>query len=386
KHLRRDVNQWSWYTLIIALFIAIPLLAIVVNLFNGVGEMWNHIVTYYLVDYLSNSLFLLAGTGVLCSFLGVSSAWIVCHYDFPFRKWIAWLLFLPLAIPSYIVAYAYVGLLGNGGSLIVCFQRVGLSIQKIELMNLWGLIWVLSCSLYPYVYASTSAVFISYPKSLKETTYLLGATDRRYFFSVALPLAIPALIGGLFLVFMEVLNDYGAAKYYGINTFTTGIFRSWTALEDLQSAIYLSALLVVLVFFINGLTSLYRGKKSYAIKVAPSQHPSNERKPLRGRKKILYGGILLLPILFGLLLPITQLLIWAVLTFDTMFTIDLLWIAGQSFGIALGTSFLILISTLALIYFSRWNHLTVIHPLKKIATIALNPVVRLLMDRARQPH
>ncbi|MGD1847818.1 MAG: ABC transporter permease, partial [Salibacteraceae bacterium] len=216
---------------------AIPLLAIVVYLFDGVGEMWSHISRHYLMSYCTNSLFLLLGTGTLCFLFGTSTAWIVSTYEFPFRKAISWLLFLPLAIPSYIVAYAYVGMLGNGGTLIGWMQGIGLPMERIDMMNIFGLIWVLSCSLYPYVYAGTRAMFSTLPRSLQEASALLGAGQRRYLFSVALPLVLPAIIGGLMLVFMEVLNDYGAAKYYGINTFTTGIFRSWTLLEDLQSAV-----------------------------------------------------------------------------------------------------------------------------------------------------
>ena len=369
KHLKRDISQWSFYTMAIGLFIAIPVFAIVIYLFDGVGEMWKHIVNYFLLDYIQNSLFLLLGTGFLTFFLGTSSAWIVSNYDFPFRRLIEWLLFLPLAIPSYIVAYAYVGLLGNGGSLIACLQSIGFSIQKVEMMNIFGLIWVLSFSLFPYVYASTRTIFKSHPNSIRETAYLLGASNRRYFFSVALPLASPAIIGGLFLVFMEVLNDYGAAKYYGINTFTTGIFRTWTALEDLQSAIYLSALLVVLVFLINSLVNWLRGKRSYAIKVGQQSSVHARRKSLNGSKRIIYPLLLGIPILFGLLLPIAQLSYWAMLTLDTMLNAELFWIAIQSIGVAFSAAFFILITALVLIFFSNWNYLNSIHFIKKVATI-----------------
>jgi iron(III) transport system permease protein len=369
KHFKRDINQWSLYTVTISLFITIPLLAIIIYLFDGTGEMWEHISNHFLWDYISNSLLLLVGTGIISTLFGVSSAWIVSNYEFRFRKWIQWLLFLPLAIPSYIVAYAYVGLLGNGGTFIRLLNSLGISIQKIEMMNHFGLIWILSCSLFPYVYASTRAVFLSFPKSIKESTQLLGASNRRYFFSVALPLASPAIIGGLFLVFMEVLNDYGAAKYYGINTFTTGIFRTWTALEDLQSAIYLSALLVIMVFAINAFVAWRRRKKSYVLKIDTSQQQSATRKTLQGKKGLLYGMILSIPILFGFVLPVIQLIYWAILTFSEMFNADLFWIAMQSIGVALSGAFFIIITSIALIYFSKWNPIKSFQILKKVATI-----------------
>ena len=369
KHLKRDFNQWSLLAVTIALCVAIPLFSIVLNLFSGVGDMWNHIVSHYLLDYISNSVILIIGTGLLTFFFGTSCAWFVAKYEFPFRKWIEKLLFLPLAIPSYIVAYTYVGLFDNGGTIIRGLQALGLPIQKIDFMNIYGLIIVLSFSLFPYVYASARVLFLSLPKSIYESSILLGASNKRYFFSVALPLASPAIIGGLFLVFMEVLNDYGAAKYYGINTFTTGIFRSWTMLEDLQSAVYLSALLVVLVFLIVGIVAWQRGKKSYAIKGNKLQENNFQRKELKSKKRVLYLFILSIPLLFGLVFPVFQLIIWAVQTFDEMFNLDLLWTAIQSLLVAFFAALITLITAVALIYFSKWNHFKKITIFNRIGTI-----------------
>ena len=351
----------------IGLFLALPLLSIVVYLLYGVGEMWGHIVEHFLLDYVSNSLILLVGTGTLTLLFGVTSAWIVANYDFRFRGIIEWLLFLPLAIPSYIVAYAYVGALGNGGTLIGILQSCGISIQKVEMMNIYGLIWVLSCSLFPYVYASCRVFFKSISKSAWESAHLLGASRRRYFFSVALPLSIPAVIAGVLLVFMEVLNDYGAAKYFGINTFTTGIFRTWTALEDLQSAIYLSALLVGLVLVINWLIYFQRGKRSYSFRNGGKETAVRER--LKGYKRFLYPSAVLVPFVFGFLLPVSQLSYWGYLTFESMFSIELLWIAVQSFGVASISAFFVVLVALGLVYFSRWNHISAVQSFKKFATI-----------------
>ncbi len=369
KHIKRDFSQWSLFTVTIGLFVAIPIFSILIYLFDGFGEMWHHIVSHFLFDYIQNSLWLLIGTGLLCFFFGTTTAWIVSNFEFPFRKLIQWVLFIPLTIPSYIMAYTYVGLFGNGGSLIRCFQAIGIPIVKIDMMNIYGLIWILSCSLFPYVYASSRAVFLSFPKEMREASSLLGASNWRHFYSIALPLASPAIIGGLFLVFMEVLNDYGAAKYYGINTFTTGIFRSWTMLEDLQSAVYLSAILILLVFLISSLVNWQRGKKSYVISQSNSTPNSSTRKELKGSKKIFCLFILMIPIVFGFLLPMGQLIYWAVLTCDTMFNMELFWIALESISVAAIATLFIILVALSLIFFSRWNAVKGIHFFKKIATI-----------------
>lgn len=366
KHFKRDLNQWSLYTVAISLFIAIPVFTIVFHLFSDKGEMWDHIVTYFLLDYVLNSIILLFGTGIICFSLGTASAWIVTKYDFPYRKLIEWLLFMPLAIPSYIVAYSYVGLLGNGGTFIRFLNMFGIPIKKIEMMNIYGLIAVLSFSLFPYVYAGTRAMFKSYPNSIRESAYLLGASEIRYFFSVALPLASPAIIGGLFLVFMEVLNDYGAAKYYGINTFTTGIFRTWTALEDIQSSIYLSALLVVLALFLLAIVKWFRGKKSYALKF--NNEDKTKRYNLGGYKKI-YLIVVFIPILAGFVFPVFQLLIWAFQTFEVIFNYALFSLVIQSVFVALVTALITVLTALILIYFSRWSILKTPLFFPKIATL-----------------
>ena len=196
-------------------------------MFDGPGETWGHIVDHLLPDYVKNSLFLVLTCSILVLFLGVTSAWLVARFEFPFRKKMEWLLILPLAIPSYIVAYTYAGIFDYGGTLELIFRSVGLEFIRIEIMNKWGLAFILGISLFPYVYVSARAFFINQANNLLEASTMLGVSEVRSFFKLMLPLARPAIIAGLVLVLMEVLNDYGAAKYYGVNTFTTGIFRSW---------------------------------------------------------------------------------------------------------------------------------------------------------------
>lgn len=371
KHLKRDFNKSSLLIVIISLLLAIPVFAILISLFKGTGEMWEHITSYFLIDYIQNSIILLLGSGIICFVIGTSSAWVVSRYKFKGRKIIEWLLFMPLAIPSYIVAYTYVGLFGYGGSFIKFINYLGFNnIDNIEMMNIYGLVWVLSFSLYPYVYASTRLIFQSYPTRLKDTASLLGASKNKYFFKIALPLASPAIIGGLFLVFMEVLNDYGAAKYYGINTFTTGIFRTWTALEDLQSSIYLSAILVVLVFVLVLIVKWLRGRRSYNLKTYNSNDQDEiYRKDLKGLKKIIFLTIVFVPILFGFLFPFLQLIIWGLQTFESMFNSELLNIGIQTLFLGLSTSIIIVFLATSLIYLSKWNYLKQLNVTSKLATL-----------------
>ena len=370
KHFKRDLNKWTVLLVAVSLFLAIPVFSILISLFRGSGEMWEHITTYFLFDYIKNSIILIFGTGLLTFTIGTSSAWIISRYTFRYKKIIEWLLFMPLAIPSYIVAYTYVGLIGNGGTFIEIMRDFGFSVTRVEMMNIYGLIWVLSFSLYPYVYAGTRTIFQSYPSQLEHTASLLGVSNKKYFLSVALPLASPAIIGGLFLVFMEVLNDYGAAKYYGVNTFTTGIFRTWTALEDLQSSIYLSAILVILVFILVFIVKWSRGRRSYNLtQTNTNQESTDNRVKISGLKKILYLGILLIPILFGFILPLIQLVIWGIQTFDSMFNYDLIILGLESLSLGLFTALLVVFLGCLLIYLSKWNYFKQFNVFSKIATL-----------------
>lgn len=352
----------------IVCIICIPLFTIVGNLFGGVGEMWSHVVEYLLPDYLANSFYLLIGTGTLSLLLGVPSAWFISTYDFPFRTALNWMLYLPLAIPSYIMSYAYVGIFGNGGSGEKLGNLIGLDVFSVSMMNIWGLIFVLSISLYPYVFASSRIMFSSASGSIKESAELLGISHRRYFWKIALPVASPAIFGGLFLVLMEVLNDYGAAKYYGINTFTTGIFRTWTALEDLQTAIYLASILVILVVILMSINKAIRGRKSY---VTPDLSQSNikRQQPTGGLQKV---GILLvcaLPVALGFLLPVLQLGYWATFHIQEQLNTNFLWISSQSVFVAVIASLITVSVTVMLVYFPKWSPLKSLKPLVKLSTV-----------------
>src|SRR5690606_30428862 len=173
-----------------------------------------------LLDYVGNSLFLVFACSLLVLLFGISSAWFVSRFEFPFREQMEWLLILPLAIPLYIVAYAYAGIFDYGGSIELILRSMGFDFIRIDMINKTSLAFILSVSLFPYVYVSARAFFLNQASNLLEASKMLGVGELRSFFNLMLPLARPAIIAGLILVLMEVLNDYGAAQYFGVNTFT----------------------------------------------------------------------------------------------------------------------------------------------------------------------
>ncbi|NQY30888.1 MAG: iron ABC transporter permease [Flavobacteriaceae bacterium] len=356
--------MWSALTLTIVGLIALPILTIAVKLYNGPGESWKHLVDTVLSDYISNSLLLIIGTTILTLLFGVSSAWVVSRYDFRFRKQLEWLLILPLAIPSYIIAYAYAGMFDYGGTI----EKVTFGLlPKFDVMNITGLIWVLSISLYPYVYVAARTFFLNQSGRLFEASKVLGVGELKALKKLIIPLARPAIIGGLVLVLMEVLNDYGAAKYYGVSTFTTGIFRAWFSLEEPETAIYLSALLVAVIFILLGLERWQRNKISYAIN-SKTQVPLIRLMPDKQNKIIIYL-VVGTPVFFGFLIPLIQLVYWALLTYETVLNDDFLSTAIQSFLIAVLAAIVTVIFALALIYFTKWNRLRLLDYITKIGTL-----------------
>lgn len=361
QHIKRDTNKWSMYTLTIVAFIALPIITIAISLWFGPGESWLHLLKTVIADYTLNSLALIVGCTILTTLFGVSCAWLVSRYTFPLRRMLEWLLILPLAIPSYITAYAYAGIFDYDG----WWQQ--LTSLKLDIMNLYGLILVLSISLFPYVYVSTRAVFLFQSNRLIEASKLLGASDVKTFFKVVLPIARPAIFGGLVLVLMEVLNDYGAAKYYGVSTFTTGIFRAWFALEEPNTAVYLSALLLVFVIGLLAIERWKRGKRRFSgnFKSSTQLQALTPKLP----QQIAICIWVSIPVVLGFVLPVIQLVYWSILTYADVANTQFITIALQSLGIALLAAFLIVFVALLVLYIPKWNRLNILKYLSKLTIL-----------------
>jgi iron(III) transport system permease protein len=237
---------WASVWGIVASFALLAPLAVVVSSpLHTPAPHWAHVALEMLPLLLGETLLLLVGVVMLALCIAAPTAWLVSQYQFPGSRFFRWALVLPLAMPTYLNAYVFASLWGPTGLLSTQLEGV-LGIRP-NVVNMPGLCLVLALVLFPYIYLPARAVFGQGMSAELEAGRLLGAGTKRSFLSVALPLAWPALAGGALLVAMETLNDFGAVKYYGIHTLTTGIFRSWGGLYDLGSALRLSALLLGLM-------------------------------------------------------------------------------------------------------------------------------------------
>jgi iron(III) transport system permease protein len=220
----------------LAVHIFIPIAAVVANVFAGGGETWAHLTSTVLPGYLLNTAGLVLGVAYGVVSIGVLSAWLVTAYRFPGRRVLEWALILPLAMPAYVMAYAYTDWLQFTGPVQTWLRELtGWRAREYwfpEIRSLGGAMAVLSFALYPYVYLLARASFLDQSRATAESARLLGHGPWGTFFKVALPLARPGIVAGTALALMEALADFGTVSYFAVQTFTTGIYRAWLSLGD----------------------------------------------------------------------------------------------------------------------------------------------------------
>jgi len=304
-------KKWAFISGLIALLVSIPILAVLSSFFVSSGEIWSHLAQTVLGDYISNSLLLIVGvsTGVILT--GVSLAWIITMCSFPGQKYFEWAAVLPFSIPAYLLAYIYTDFLGVTGSLQTALRSTfGLGVGDYffpEIRSIWGAILIMILAFYPYVYMLARSAFLNQSVSLFEASRIMGYSTTQSFFKVALPLARPGIAAGLALALMETLNDFGTVQYFGVQTFTTGIYRTWFGLGERPAAAQLAGFLLL---FIIALILLERWSRS---RIKDQTNATNrfkriQRFDLNGLKA--FGAFLIcsIPVVLGFILPVILLL------------------------------------------------------------------------------
>ncbi|MFS8885118.1 ABC transporter permease [Synechococcus sp. H70.2] len=261
------LSGWTLLTLTLSGLILVPILTVLLSLFADERQVWEHLADTVLGLYLRNSLLMMVGVGVGVILVGSGTAWLVTMCEFWGRAWLEWMLVLPLAAPTYVLAYAYTDFLQVTGGFQIWLRRVtGWGIGDYwfpNIRSLWGAILLLVLTLYPYVYLSARLAFQEQSVACLEVSRSLGYGPWASFFRVALPLARPGIVAGCLLALMETLNDFGTVSYFGVDTLTTGIYRTWTALGNPVAAAQLSALLLLWVLLLRGLEQFSRRRARY---------------------------------------------------------------------------------------------------------------------------
>ncbi len=345
---------WLIGTVITALVLSIPIITVLSSVFLPSSEVWVHLKATVLADYAINSVLLVLGVSIGTLLIGISTAWLCSVCEFPGRRLFSWLLLLPLAFPPYIIAYTYTGLLDFSGPF-QSFLREAFTWNYgdywfPEIRSLPGAVTMLSLVLYPYVYLLSRTAFSEQSASFREASHILGNSLYKTFLKAALPLARPAVIAGLTLVIMETLADYGTVHYFGIPTFTTGIFRTWFGLGDRIAATQLASLLLLCVFFVIIAERYSRQAAKYQSHTNGKQ---NWRYSLSGHQKVLAITICVIPVLLGFFIPAMQLFFWAINTASEIINNSFYALVFNTLRLALIVSILVMIVATFLAYGKR---------------------------------
>ena len=364
-------SPWSIGAVAIAVLLSVPIVVVAVGAFAPADGVWSHLASTVLPEYLRNSLILVIGSGSLALVVGVSTAWLVATHDFPGRRIFEWALVLPLSVPAYIAGYTYAGMLDVTGPLQRAARALIPALSDrfivIPIMRIETMVLIFALVLYPYVYLVARTAFLGQSRTALEASWTLGRSGWAAFFRVALPLARPALAAGVSLVVMEVLNDYGAVQYYGVSTFTTGIFRSWHALGNLDAAIRLSAFLMVFVFVVLAIErTLRRGRR---VDSGSASHRPLMRRKLRGRHAAAAFLVCLAPVLLGFLVPVAQLGYWAVRTAADVVDLGYLRLVANSFLLAGTAGLLCVVLALVLAYAARLSRSRAMNAVSRVAVL-----------------
>jgi iron(III) transport system permease protein len=350
------LSSWTLLVMAIALIIALPILFVFSSVFTKSGAVWKHLAATVLPSYILNSCWLMLLVGIGVCLIGVGTAWLVTMCRFWGSRWLQWGLLLPLAAPAYLLAYTYTEMLDYFGPVQVALRNLfgwtGVEDYWFpEIRSLGGAAVMLLLVLYPYVYLLARVAFLEQSVCTMEASRSLGCNPWRSFFTVALPLARPAIMAGLALALMETLNDLGTVEYFGVNTFTTGIYRTWLGMGERSAAAQLAAFLMIFVLILIVLERRSRSAAQYY------ERSSSIKKivPFQLNLGHSFGALIacLLPVIFGFIIPGGYLLQLTLNNLDSAFDGDFRDLAQHSFLLASITAIAAMVISLLMAYGQR---------------------------------
>lgn len=307
----RSGARWRLGAVAVAGLVCLPIAALVLIAFQGSTGLWPHMFAYVLPAAMRNTVILLLGVGLLVTLIGTTTAWLVTAYDFPGRRFLEWALLLPLAVPTYIIAYAYLDILHPVGPVQSMLRDLlGYSSPREfrlpDIRSIGACTLLLGLVLYPYVYLTTRAMFLTQAANLVEVSRTLGIRRGAVFREVAFPLARPAIAVGVSLALMETLNDIGASQFLGVRTLTVSVYSTWVNRSDMPGAAQISLAMLAIVVLLVLIERRARRNQRYA---TAAQRP-RVMAPVRltGPRAASAFGICFLPIALGFVAPAIYLL------------------------------------------------------------------------------
>jgi len=345
-------NPWVFFSLLVSISISIPIMSLMTNLVLNYSESWNTIISQDIWHYIFNSLIIIVFQSIFVIFFGVSTAWIVTIYNFPLRNFFRFALLLPFSIPTYVAAIVYAGLFDYSGDFQMYLRNtLNIDFNFPNIRSLPGVIYIFSITLYPYVYIISRAAFSEVSKSYNEVGKTLGFNSTNIFFKVFLPLTSFAILGGVILSVLESLNDFGTVQFFGVDTFTTAIYKTWIGLGEIETAAQLS---IFFLFFVSLIFFLHRRFISLK-KVNLNTNIFYEFKSIQTSKVkgLFFFIICLIPVLLGFIIPFIFLVTWTLQLWDLNLIKISLVNSFNSVSLALIATFFIISLSLLINYSLR---------------------------------
>jgi iron(III) transport system permease protein len=308
--------------------VLLPVLSILLIAFDSDGSDWPHLIRNVLPSSTATTLSLLClvtlGTGIV----GVAAAWLIVSFEFPLRRILSWALVLPLAVPTYLAAYAFGEFFHFTGPVQSLYRWLFGYVTPRDywfpdIRSLGGVALVLTCVLYPYVYMTTRVLFLMQGRDLADVARTLGAGTSRVLFRVLLPVSRPAIVAGLALVLMETLNDIGAAEYLGVRTLTFSVYSTWLGRGSLAGGAQIALVLLVLVVLLLAAERWARRRQRFHNSRATTMRRHQSRRPLGGARGIWAAALLSLPVLMGFGIPLLVFGRYALRRYDNVWSPEL---------------------------------------------------------------
>ena len=350
--MSKNLNVWFFLSLIISLFVLIPILTVFSSFFEDTSNYYEILKNTFLIEYILNSLVLLLSVLILTFLIGTGSAYLVSFYEFPLSNFFKWALILSFAVPPYIYAYSLTAFFENYGSAYSILKNLfgegdyNKSIPKFD--GMFGAILSISFSLFAYVYILTRASFLYQSQNLIDLGKNLGFSKFKSFYKIILPAARPAIVAGLSLVAMETLAEFGAVDFFSINTLTTGIYNSWIAFDDLAFANRISFFLLLFIFALFILENLSRKNAKYHFNTREGLKKKEKSKLSKGKSFIAFLFCFIIFFL-SFLFPLSQMLYWTIKFPENFFDLEI-------FNLLVNTLYLVTLSSLILIIFSLMSN------------------------------
>lgn len=300
-------TAWSVGAVVVAGLVLLPILSVFWIATHPSEAIWNHLWATTLPRYLGNTIFVMVAVGFLSIMLGTVTAWMVVMHRFPGVRWLEWALLLPLAVPGYLAAYALVDFLEYAGPVQTGMRDLfgwqnAQDYYFPDIRSRFGAVFVLTGSLYPYVYLLARAGFIEQSGAAHEVARALGARGLRRFWRVGLPLAWPAIAAGAAIVMMETVNDFGTVEFFGVQTLTTGIFSVWLEAGNAGGAAQLAGVGLAVILVLVALEKFSRRNMRFHRMVRQDRHQA--ATPLTGRKGLIASAVCFVPFALGFLFPV----------------------------------------------------------------------------------